>query len=386
MTSVISVAFALCFAVASASVWICVTRRRHWKLRLDEERQARAREREIVLSFMHSFVEAVGQGVTREELMRRVVHSAVTCSGALSGCVFEVKGRELAAVAVEGLFPPQLPLPRGTNLQMSTRSRFIEGILRSERIPFGAGIIGSVAASGEAVFLPDASQDPRVVKMDDPSLVTRCIIAIPIRFQNRLTGVMAVANAADGFPFTQNDYSMMWGIAEQAGLALHNLDLIETQKAKNKMDVDLVLASSIQAMLLPKKMPESPFIDVAALYLPAQKVGGDLYDVFRIDENRIGVALADVSGKGVPASIIMAICQSNLRHLARSGINPARVLADLNAIMRDEMRRDMFVTMIYGIVDTAEDTLTIARAGHELPILLRKGLGGEFETVFVESD
>ena len=380
------VALLIAIAVALAALWACVARRRRWRLRLDGERQARAREREVLLSFMHGFVEAVGQGVSREELMHRVVHSAVTCAGALSGCVFEVRGRELFAVAVEGLFPPQLPLPKGTNLQMSTRARFIEGILRSEKIPVGAGVIGSVAASGEAVFLPEADSDARVVRMEDPSLVTRCLIAVPIRFQGRLTGVLAVANSADGFAFTQNDFSMMVGIAEQAGLALHNLDLIETQKAKNKLDVDLALASSIQAMLLPKKMPETPALDIAALYLPAQKVGGDLYDVFRIDENRIGVALADVSGKGVPASIIMAICQSNLRHLARSGMNPARVLSDLNAIMREEMRRDMFVTMVYAIVDTAEDTLTLARAGHELPILLRRSLDGDLVTVYVESD
>ena len=85
---------------------------RRWALRLDEERQIHAQEREIVLQFMHSFVAAVGEGVGRNELFKRVVHSAVISTGALSACVFEVRGNELAAVAVEGLFPPQNPLPR----------------------------------------------------------------------------------------------------------------------------------------------------------------------------------------------------------------------------------------------------------------------------------
>ncbi len=340
----------------------------------------------MLLQFMHSFVEAIGEGVGREEMFRRVVHSAVISTGALSACVFELRGQELVAVAVEGLFPPQGHLPKGTNMQISTRSRFIEGILRAQRIAVGQGIVGSVAATGNGVLLADASTDPRIVPMEDPALATRSFMAVPIRFQKRLIAVLAIANPADSVPFNQNDYSLALSIGEQAGLAIHNIDLMEAQLERNKMDVDLALASSIQSMLLPKHMPRCPSLDMAALYLPAQKVGGDLYDVFIIDENRVGVAIADVSGKGVPASLLMAICQSNLRHLARSGISPARVLSDLNSIMREEMRRDMFVTMLYAIVDIAESCVTIARAGHELPILLRKGADGDMEPVFVESD
>ncbi len=367
----------------SGFVLFCSYKRRRWKLRLDEESQARFREREVLLSFMHGFVEAVGRGVSRADLMKMVTHSAVTGTGALAGCVYELRGRELVAVAVEGLFPPQMPLAGNLNAELSTRARFIETVLRSERIPLGAGIIGGVAQSGESVLVADASVEPRLVKVDDPALAVRSLIAVPVRFQDRMTGVLAVANPADGAPFAEKDLSMMSGIAEQAGLALHNLDLIETQKAKNKLDVDLALASSIQTMLLPRKMPECALLDIAALYLPAQKVGGDLYDVFTIDANRVGVAIADVSGKGVPASLLMAICQSNLRHLARSGLPPAKVLSALNSIMREEMRRDMFVTIVYAIVDTAEGLVTIARAGHELPLLLRRGVDGTFAPVFV---
>jgi len=359
---------------------------RKWAVRLDEERQIHAQERQIVLQFMHSFVDAIGEGVGRDELFKRVIHSAVISTGALSSCVFEIRGQELVAVAVEGLFPPQSQLPRGTNLQLSTRARFIEGILRSQHLAVGQGLIGGVAATGKGILLGDASQDPRVVKMEDPALALRSLIAVPIRFQNQMIAVLAIANPSDGSPFSQSDFSLAMGIAEQFGLAIHNLDLMEAQMERNKMDVDLALASSIQTMLLPKEMPRIPTLDIAPLYLPAQKVGGDLYDVFTIDESRVGLAIADVSGKGVPASLLMAICQSNLRHLARSGISPSRVLSDLNSIMREEMRRDMFVTMLYAIVDTAEDTITIARAGHELPLMLRKDVKGNISPKFIQSD
>lgn len=376
----------LIICVVALMAAICARRWRLWALRLDEERLLREKERQQVLGFMHDFVTAVGDGVRREDLLRLVTNSALVSTGALSACIFELKGRELVAAAVDGLFPPQMPLPRGTNYRIATRARFIEGVLRSERIPVGQGIIGAVAQSGESIFLPDAESDERVVHMDDPALVLHSLIAVPIRFRKHMIAVLAVANTSSGAPFTSDSLSLMTGIAEQAGLAIHNLELIEAQKAKNKMDVDLALASSIQTMLLPRSMPQSESLDIAALYLPAQKVGGDLYDVFQIGETRYGVAVADVSGKGVPASLLMAICQSNLRHLARSGITPARVLSDLNAIMREEMRRDMFVTMIYAIIDTAEGLVTLARAGHELPVMLRRGVDGELKPEFIDSE
>ena len=381
------VPFALLFIIIIlAMAWMCAMRCRKCELKLDEERHSNLVGRKVVLEFMHDFVRAVGEGVSRDDLMRRVMHSAVSSTGALSACIFEVHGNELSAMAVEGLFPPQSPLPRGTNLQISTRARFIEGILRSERIQVGQGLIGTVASTGQGVLVCDAADDPRVFHLSDPALEVHCMIAVPIQFQNKLIAVLAVANSTGGRPFTQNDFSMVTGIAEQAGLAIHNLELMEAQKAKSKMDVDLALASSIQSMLLPKKMPQLESLDIAALYLPAQKVGGDLYDIFMIEENRYGVAIADVSGKGVPASLIMAICQSNLRHLARTGISPSRVLSDLNAIMREEMRRDMFVTMIYAIVDIADNTVTIARAGHEMPLMLSRNADGALKPEFLQSD
>lgn len=374
------------FVAALCGFWAYRLRRKEWTLTLDEVRASRARERAIVLEFMHDLAKAVGDGVGTIDLIKRVAHSTIASTGALSAAVYQMKGSDLEAVVVEGLFPPQMPLPKDLNLQFSTRARFLENILRGERIPVGYGVIGTVAKTGEGALVQHAGPDERPVRIDDPSVVLRCMIAVPIRFQETILAILVVANTADGIPFSTNDYAIAQGIAEQAGLAIHNLELIQAQMAKNKIDTDLVLASSIQTMLLPKKMPHLQSLDISPLYLPAQKIGGDLYDVFPIDENRFGVAVADVSGKGIPASLLMAICQSNLRHLARSGISPARVLSDLNAIMREEMRRDMFVTMVYAIIDLSEETVTMARAGHELPLFLRRDLDGSFKTEFIQCD
>lgn len=341
--------------------------------RLEEQQLMLMQEKSIVLDFVHNMVEAIGEGVSRQELFERVVHAAILSTGALSACIFQRDGNELRGVAVEGLFPPHRPLPASTRNKITTRSKFIEQILKSEVFKVGEGLVGAAAESGNGILIREAMSDPRVVRHDDPALAVRSIIVVPIRFRERVLAVLAIVNPSDGGAFSETDFSLAVSLAEQAGLAIHNLDLMASQIEKSKLDADLSLANEIQTMLLPRSLPRIDVLDMATIYQPAQKVGGDLYDVFRIDRHRIGIAVADVSGKGIPASIIMAICQSNLRHFARGEPSPSKVMCDLNRVMVAEMRPDMFITMVYVVVDTKASTLTFARCGHELPIIIRAG-------------
>lgn len=339
-------------------------------VRLDEEKQMLTQEKKIVLDFMHSMVESIGEGVDRNELFKRVVHSAILSTGAMSACVFERTGNQLRGVAIEGLFPPHRPLPQHARERISTRTKYLEQVLRAEVFDVGEGLVGNAALSGEGLFIEDARNDPRVVKHDDPALVVRSVIVVPISFRQFNIGVLAIVNPSDGLSFGETDFSLAKSLAEQAGLAIHNLDLMALQIEKNKLDLDIALASNVQGMLLPKEFPNSEQLDIAAVYLPAQKVGGDLYDVFFLGEGRFGMAIADVSGKGIPASLLMAICQSNLRHFARQFSDPAEVMKQLNSAMIREMRTDMFITVVYAVIDTVQHEVRIARAGHEMPLLI----------------
>lgn len=353
--------------------------------RLDEEKQLLAQEKVIVLDFMHSLAEAIGEGVDRPELCRRVVHAAVRCTGAQSASIFIRNGDQLRSVAAEGLFPPLKPLDPELRGRLVSRTKFLEQVLRSEVHAAGEGLVGTVAVGAEGLMIEDAAHDPRVVSHDDASLKINSLILVPIRFRERSLGVLAIVNPTDGGGFGESDHSLAMSLGEQTALALQNLDLMEMQIIKNRMDVDLALASNIQGMLLPKRFPENPAVQIAAIYQPAQKVGGDLYDVISLPDGRIGVAIADVSGKGVPASILMALCQGNLRHLARECASPAQVLSRLNGVMDDEMRQDMFVTMIYAVIDTVKGEITLARAGHELPLVV-SGPEGQASARFLQSE
>lgn len=361
-------------ALGAILVWLIYFSARREIVRIEEEKQLLQQEKHIVIEFMHNLVEAIGEGVGHEELYQRIVHSAILSSGALSACLFDLaEDNILRGVATEGLFPPQRPISDNLDEfdEPQTRAQFIEKILHSESFELGEGLIGSVAQSQKPILIQDAPKDPRVTTHKDPSLAISSMIIAPILFRKNLLGVLAVANPVDAMPFNDNDLSLVQSLAEQAGMAIHNANLMNLLIEKKKLDFDLSLASNIQGMLLPRKFPKDTFLDIDAYYRPAQQVGGDLYDVFTLPNNKIAVAIADVSGKGVPASILMAICQTNLRHFARQHDSPSEVLKAMNLEMHPEIRQDMFITITYATIDTARSNITIARAGHELPILFK---------------
>jgi sigma-B regulation protein RsbU (phosphoserine phosphatase) len=322
---------------------------------------------------MHTMVDAVGERLSRDELFQRIVHAAILSTGALSACIFEKEhDSQMRGVAIEGLFPPHRPIPDTQRMKMGTRAKFIEQVLKSETFPVGEGLVGRVAATGRGELIANAAADPRIVRHEDAALAVRSVIAAPILVRKRLIGVLCVCNPADGRPFTETDYSLVEALAEQAGLAVHNADFLALQVDKQRIDLDLALASDIQQMLLPRTMPVVAGLDLDARYLAAQKVSGDLYDVFQLGSGKVGLAVADVSGKGVSASLLMAICRTALRQIAPAYDSPAKVLVELNRALAGDMREGTYITMIYAVVDVERNSLVLARAGHERPLLSRR--------------
>ncbi|NBB79570.1 MAG: SpoIIE family protein phosphatase [Verrucomicrobia bacterium] len=379
-------AFILGFIVGAFLLWLLTAGKRREVKILDEQKQLLQQEKQIVVDFMHNMVEAVAQGSDRASMFQRIIHAAILSTGAMSACIFEKRtDGSLQGVAVEGLFPPQRKLAKLEKGPPATRAQFLETILKSEVYQMGEGLIGQVAKSRRALLIADAQNDPRVVHHDDPSLAVRSIIVAPIIFQEKLLAVLAVANPSDGLAFTETDFSLVESLAEQVGLALHNSEAMQLQIEKNKLDLDIELASNIQGLLLPKVFPPADHIAFATHYKAAQKVGGDFYDVFPLDERRIAFAIADVSGKGISASILMAICQTHLRHFAKQHRSPADVLGSVNRAMEHTMQRDMFITMIYAVIDLDTEQLTLARAGHELPLFYDCHTGGGLDVEPIQS-
>lgn len=153
------------------------------------------------------------------------------------------------------------------------------------------------------------------------------------------------------------------------GLKRAQQELLEKQLLQQELNI----AQEIQQGLLPKKIPNIPGYELAAFYAPAKEVGGDLYDFIRVDDLRTAVAVADVSGKSVPGSLGMAMTRSVLRAQALENRSAGEILARTNAVIQPDIRRGMFVTLFYTVLDSAANTLTCANAGHNPAYLMRQG-------------
>jgi phosphoserine phosphatase RsbU/P len=341
--------------------------------RVEQENQKLAQDRQRLFDFMHLMTEALGEGLSRQELHQRIVHASILCTGALSACIFEKTARNtMRGVAVEGLFPPHRPLNEAAKGKLATRAKFIEQVLKSEEFPVGEGMVGRVAQNRRGELLVDAAADSRMVKHDDPALAVRSVIVVPLIFRKRFFGVLAVTNPAGDQLFNEADFTLMQSLAEQAALALHNAEFLHLQIEKRQLDLDLSIASGIQQMLLPRETPLLAGLELDARYMAAQRVGGDLYDFFRLSDTRLGIVVADVSGKGIPASLLMAICRTNLRQIALRHSSPSRVMIELNEALAADIQSGLYVTMLYAIIDVATNQVTFARAGHELPLFVRR--------------
>lgn len=360
-------------ALGILAMLVPLARARNELDRVEQDNLKLAQDRQRLFDFMHLMTEALGEGLSRQELQQRIVHASILCTGALSACIFERTDRDtMRGIAVEGLFPPHRPLSETMKGKLSTRAKFIEQVLKSEEFPVGEGAVGRVAQTRRGELIADAAADPRMVKHDDAALAVRSVIVVPLVFRDRFFGVLAVTNPAGDQFFSEADFTLMQSLAEQAALALHNAEFLHLQIEKRQLDLDLSLASGIQQMLLPRTQPQLAGLELDARYTPAQRVGGDLYDFFPLSETRLGLAVADVSGKGIPASLLMAITRTNLRQVARQHASPSRVLTEVNRALASDIRSGLYVTMLLAIVDVAANQVTIARAGHELPLFVRR--------------
>ncbi len=333
-------------------------------------------ERQVIIDFLHRSADDIGSGANREKIYKRTVRATALSCGAMSACVYEkTADGKLVAKACEGLFPPQTKkIGRRKNGEL--RAKYIEDALMAETIEPNEGILGEVAASGRGVLIKDALKDPRIIKHDDESLKIRSFMAVPLIFRGQLSGVLAIANPISGRAFTDTEFSLAKSLGEQCALALQNAEAVSALLMRNKLEFDLRLASSIQRYLLPENLPQTESLEFAVKYLPQQLIGGDFYDFFKLPHGKIGVVIGDVSGKGIPAAILMALCQTKLRYIAMSGKSPAQTLCLLNSEMVHAMRSDMFITIIYLVIDPKSGEARFARAGHEPPLLARADSDG----------
>ncbi|MCX7847473.1 MAG: SpoIIE family protein phosphatase [bacterium] len=200
--------------------------------------------------------------------------------------------------------------------------------------------------------------------------VTECwgLLVVPLIANSAPFGVLALTNKMDRSPFNLDDLHLAQSLSDMAGIAISHLLLFRELQEKQQIDMQLRTAELILAHLLPQRIPQDPRYELAVHYEFAYRLGGDYYDFVELDERHLGIIMADVSGKGIPAGLVMATTRSLFAVLSPGQLSPSTVLRVLNTHLLKLIPDDMFVTAIYAILDKQTGLLTYARAGHE-PLL-----------------
>jgi sigma-B regulation protein RsbU (phosphoserine phosphatase) len=277
-------------------------------------------------------------------------------------------GEKLTPAFISNACPPLVEIPPDILQQAAANPVTLESFLRLHSIGPREGLIGSVWQTGHALCVNEFSESPELAKLRGSAFGSVSVMAAALRYGNQDMGVLALANGPMGAPFSQADFVVFKSIAEQSAFALYNAIIYSMANEKKRLDHDLEIARDIQRILLPAEAPAINGFQIAGINVPARQVSGDYFDYIEVDQDRLGVAIADVSGKGVPASLIMAICRSVLRAEAARNPSPADVLRKVNRQLYPDIKEDMFISMAYLILDQRQNEVTLARAGHDAPL------------------
>jgi len=235
------------------------------------------------------------------------------------------------------------------------------------------------AMSGRSVQIHDMLSDRRVVYPEDAKREgIRSGLVLGLLSKGKPVGTLHVYSS-ESHCYTREEISLLRTLANQAAVAIENATLYQRGLEKQQLDRELAVAGQIQRRLLPARAPEHELVEIAGRSVPCHQVGGDFYDFVPLAKGQLGIAIADVSGKGVPGALLMATTRAALRAQVLGGRRPHRVVQRLNTILCEDTGASQFVTLFYGIVRGSTRSFTYSNAGHNPPLLFRKGRAKRLE-------
>jgi len=239
---------------------------------------------------------------------------------------------------------------------------------KGHRLKIGVeGMVGHVALTGQLHYAPDVRKDKYYIACEHSVLSE---VAIPLRVGDRLVGVFTASHPqVAGFPKQQ--LRLLQAFCDHVAVAVHNARRFQSERAlRVAFDREAQEARAIQQALLPKSSPYIPGYVISGRSVPARAVGGDFYDFVPFPDGRLGIVLADVSGKGTAAALLMSATRGVFRSLAEACCTPGEVLSRMNELLVNDFPAGKFVTMVYAVLDPATKNVVFANAGHLRPLLI----------------
>jgi len=318
------------------------------RLQALERENQRLRRSVQELSLLNDLAREIGASFDADEIMHTIVRRALRSVEAEQGVITLIEERE--------------------GDPMSTLVRTAGSSVQHDPYKVNDSLLGWMLLHKKPLTILNPTGDARFRGARwDASI--RSILCVPLLIRAELIGLLTVYNKKATQGFTENDQRLLAIIAAQSAQIVENARLYKEEQTLLYMREEIRLAHEIQTTLLPKAPPEVPGYDIAGASFPAETVGGDYFDFIPLTEERLGLCVGDVSGKGLPAAMLMANVQATLRGQAPWSNSVATCLERANTLLCRSIRKGTFVTLVYGILDGQRHELRYGNAGHNRPLL-----------------
>ena len=369
-------------AIAALALYLALQNQRRKSRRLRSKFKDHDAKEHRMFTFLHDLGESIENEPSPAVLSRIIVDGIDKVVTATGGAIYFISDESgfLNPSYVSEDCPPLIGIPVEVRKKAERDPRAIDSHIRLSRVPVDEGILGHCLAVGEAIYVDDVKNHPAFRDAFTRYSENVSALVAPLRYAGKDLGVLAVARKHEDGLFSSNDFAVFKSAAEQSAFAIGNARIHREANEKRAMENELRTAREVQRILLPQTDPVVPGFRISGTNLPARIISGDYYDYIDLGDGKCGIVIADVSGKGVPAGLLMAMCRSALRSVAGGEMSPSKALAQVNRQLFPDIREDMFISMAYGILDGMTGKLTLSRAGHD-PALCYRRAGGTVESL-----
>ena len=234
---------------------------------------------------------------------------------------------------------------------------------------FDAQLTGWMLKNKAPLLVNNLKEDERFKELVDKTTLIESFLSGPLRVKNKMRGILTVFNKRSNEKFSSNDQKLSSIIASQSSQIIENARLLEEERNLRVMQEEMRVAKQTQINLLPKDFPDISGYQIATRMIPAREVGGDSYDLIQIDDKHFAFCLGDVSGKGMPAAMLMSSLQATLRSFTTTGNLCKDIIANSNNLLYNSTESSKFATLFYGILNPESNEIVFCNAGHNNPFL-----------------
>lgn len=338
----------------------------------------------IGLNYFQTVADSLQQDIKIELTYDTINQTLIEQTNASGGVIFMLDDFEdlITAKSFIGKFPPPYMLPDNLPhkpLRVETNFKYIQFNL-------GESIFGDVAINGKPILIKDGTKDNRIyINGPEDFLKPGSYMIVPVLAQDRIIGVLGLARLPELTPFTETDLAAVTKLSTLSGSAINTMFAVQEFLEKADLEREAGIASRIQTMLHPKKLPNLPSVGFGSFFNSAKGVCGDYYDIIMARRDRIGIIIADVAGKGIQSTIVMSMLRSILHLVTNTTKDASTILDWVNKGITGNVDMDHYASLSYLSYSPIDHSLEFANAGHQSMLILR-GKTNEIETVKQKTD